>query len=86
MNITPALMTRHVNGAPSSYDIFSTVDLYKKMKFGLNYRIDETISLYSLFTTVKKLKFGLSYDINTSKITNANKKGSIELLLKYQWN
>jgi len=86
MDITPALMTRHVNGAPSSYDISSTVDLYKKMKFGLNYRIDETVSIYSLFTTVKKLKFGFSYDINTSKITNANKKGSVEFLLKYQWN
>ncbi len=85
LDITPALMSRHVNGAPSSYDVSSTLDLYKKMKFGLNYRIDETVSIYSLFTTVKKLKFGFAYDINTSKLTNANKKGSIEFILKYQW-
>ncbi len=85
LDITPALMSRHVNGAPTSYDVSSTLDLYKRMKFGLNYRIDETVSIYSLFTTVKKLKFGFAYDINASKITNANTKGSIEMILKYQW-
>lgn len=86
LDITPALMTRHVSGAPSSYDISSTLDLYEKIKIGANYRVEETVSIYTLFTTTKKLRFGFAYDFNASEIRDANTSGSLELILKYQWN
>jgi len=85
-DITPSVMVRHVEGAPTSYDVSATAALYKKVKAGINYRIDESLSLYTLFNVVKELRLGFAYDITTSKVNQVNDNGSLEFMFRYQFN
>lgn len=86
VSITPALMTRFVSGATATYDLSATVDYMDKIKGGLNYRWDESLSVYSLFSSKKNFKFGFSYNMNVSEIAKVNTHGSLELLLRYTWD
>ena len=83
--LTPAFMMRHVNGAPTSYDVSSTLKMYQKFSLGANYRLDETVSVYSLIKVMDKLKFGLAYDITTSEVDAVGADNSLELILKYKF-
>ena len=46
ISVTPAIMTRFVSGATATYDMSATVDYLNKIKGGLNYRWDESVSVY----------------------------------------
>ena len=83
--LTPAFMMRHVNGAPTSYDVSSTLKMYQKFNLGANYRLDEAISVYSLVKVIDKLKFGFAYDITTSEVDAVGANNSLELILKYKF-
>ena len=83
--LTPRVMMRTVDGAPTSYDVGASLDINKKLTAGTNFRIDETVSIYGLFRVIEKLKLGFAYDITTTDITNVNDSGSLELILKYQF-
>lgn len=83
--LTPRVMMRIVEGAPTSYDVGASLDIQKKFIAGTNYRVDEMISLYGLFQVVDKLKLGAAYDITTSDVNLVNDDGSLELILKYQF-
>jgi len=85
-DITPSVMVRHVEGAPTSYDVSATADLYQKVKAGINYRIDESLSLYTLFNVFKEVRLGFAYDITTSKVNQVNDNGSLEFMFRYQFN
>ena len=83
--LTPRVMMRSVEGAPTSYDVGASLDIQKKFIAGVNYRVDELTSFYGLFQVVDKLKLGAAYDITSSDVNLVNDDGSLELILKYQF-
>lgn len=84
VQLTPAIMHRSTQGAPSSTDINATL-AYSKMQVGMNYRVDELYSVFTLFDIVNNVRFGAAYDFTTSKINQVSNNGSLELLLRYQF-
>ena len=82
LQITPAIMYRNTNGAPSSTDINATAT-YNTIQAGMNYRVDEMYSIFGLFNIFENVKFGAAYDFTTSKINQINNNGSIEIMIKY---
>ena len=84
VQIIPAVMYRNTNGAPSSTDLNATVT-YNKIQAGMNYRIDEMYSIFTLFDIIDNVKFGAAYDFTTSKINQVNDNGSMEVLIRYQF-
>ncbi len=84
VKITPGFMYRSTEGAPSSTDINTTVD-YNNIQAGMNYRLDESYSIFTLFNMTKNLRFGAAYDFTTSEINDINNNGSIEMLIRYQF-
>ncbi len=84
VTITPAFMHRSTQGAPSSTDISATV-AYNNIQAGMNYRVDEMYSIYTLFDIMERVRFGAAYDFTTSKINQINNNGSIEMMIQYQF-
>lgn len=84
VKLTPALMHRSTQGAPSSTDINATVE-YNKIQAGMNYRVDEMYSVFTLFNVMDNVRFGAAYDFTTSKVNQINNNGSIEMLIRYQF-
>ena len=85
LTLTPRVMMRSVEGAPTSYDVGASLDIQKRFIAGVNYRVDELTSFYGLFQVVDKLKLGAAYDITSSDVNLVNDDGSLELILKYQF-
>ena len=85
LTLTPRGMLRTVQGAPTSYDVGASLDIQEKFLTGVNYRVDEMVSIYGLFQVVNKLKLGAAYDITTSDVNLVNDDGSLEFILKYQF-
>jgi len=83
VRITPAIMYRSTQGAPSSTDINATVS-YNTIQAGMNYRVDEMYSIFGMFNIFENVKFGAAYDFTTSKINQVNDNGSMEVLIKFQ--
>ena len=84
VKITPAFMHRSTQGAPSSTDISATVD-YNNITAGMNYRVNEMYSIFTLFDIMDNLRFGAAYDFTTSKVNQVNNNGSMEMLIQYQF-
>ncbi len=84
VQITPAFMHRSTKGAPSSTDISATVG-YNQIQAGMNYRLSEMYSVFTLFNIMDNLRFGAAYDFTTSKINQINNNGSLEMLIRYQF-
>ena len=85
LTLTPRVMMRSVQGAPTSYDVGASLDIQQKFLAGANYRVDETVAVYGLFQIIDKLKLGAAYDITTSDVNLVNDDGSLEFILKYQF-
>ena len=85
LTLTPRAMMRSVKGAPSSYDVGASLDIQERFLAGVNYRVDEMMSIYGLFQIVNNLKLGAAYDITTSDVNLVNDDGSLEFILKYQF-
>jgi hypothetical protein len=58
---------------------------YNKIQAGMNYRINEMYSVFTLFDIMQNVRFGAAYDFTTSKINQINNNGSIEMLIRYQF-
>jgi len=84
VQITPGVMYRNTDGAPSSTDLNATVT-YNKIQAGMNYRVDEMYSIFAMFNIIDNVKFGAAYDFTTSKINQVNDNGSMEIMIKYQF-
>ena len=84
VQITPGVMYRNTDGAPSSTDLNATVK-YNKIEAGMNYRVDEMYSIFTMFNIIDNVKFGAAYDFTTSKINQVNDNGSMEIMIKYQF-
>ncbi len=85
LSLMPRLMIRTVEGAPTSYDVGTSLDIQNKFQAGINFRVDEMTSFYLLLQVVDKLKLGAAYDMTTSDVNLVNDDGSLELILKYQF-
>jgi type IX secretion system PorP/SprF family membrane protein len=84
LRITPGIMHRNTEGAPPSTDINATVK-YKTIQAGMNYRIKEMYSIFTMFNIVENIQFGAAYDITASKISQVNDNGSMEVMIKFQF-
>jgi len=84
VQITPAIMYRNTDGAPSSTDLNATLK-YNNIEAGMNYRVDEMYSIFTLFNIIENVKFGAAYDFTTSKINQVNDNGSMEVMIRYQF-
>jgi type IX secretion system PorP/SprF family membrane protein len=85
MLITPTFMMRNVEGAPDSYDVGTFLDIQEKVIIGINYRIEEMSSIYTLLQIANKLKLGAAYDMTNSDLSLTDERGSLEFILKYQF-
>jgi len=83
--VTPMFMMRNVEGVPNSYDMGAAFDIHKKVIIGMNYRVKEMISSYTLLDVSDKLKFGVAYDVTMSDLYLVDQRGSIEFIFKYQF-
>ena len=83
--VTPMFMMRNVEGGPNSYDMGAAFDIHKKIIIGMNYRVKEMISSYTLLNVSDKLKFGVAYDVTMSDLYLVDQRGSIEFIFKYQF-
>jgi len=83
--VTPMFMMRNVEGVPNSYDMGAAFDIHKKIIIGMNYRVKEMISSYTLLNVSDKLKFGVAYDVTMSDLYLVDQRGSIEFIFKYQF-
>lgn len=84
--LTPAVMVRSISDTPVSYDVSATLDIIDKVKTGVNYRVDETLSFYTLMSIIDKVRFGFSYELASSKLADQdNNNGSLELMFRYQF-
>ena len=83
--VTPMFMMRNVEGVPNSYDMGAAFYIHKKVIIGMNYRVKEMISSYTLLDVSDKLKFGVAYDVTMSDLYLVDQRGSIEFIFKYQF-
>jgi type IX secretion system PorP/SprF family membrane protein len=83
--LSPAFMMRTVAGAPNSYDVSAILDIYDKVGFGTNYRLEEMVSIFSLVNLNKKIRLGFVYDFTTSDVNDVGADNSIELIVKYRF-
>lgn len=84
VKITPGIMYRNTDGAPPSTDISTIVD-YNSIQAGMNYRIDEMYSIFTLFNIFENVKFGAAYDFTTSSFNKVNDNGSMEIIIKFKF-
>lgn len=82
--LSPALMVRYLNENYISYDFSSTLEIHNRLQLGLNYRLDEMVSLFSITNLTRRFKVGFVYDFTLSKIRQVDSNGYIEFILKYQ--
>jgi type IX secretion system PorP/SprF family membrane protein len=83
LRVTPGVMHRNTQGAPPSTDINATVK-YNTIQAGMNYRINEMFSIFTMFNILENIQFGAAYDFTTSKLNQVNDNGSMEVMLKFQ--
>lgn len=77
--LTPSSMVRMLSGVSTSIDLTATAH-YKKIDFGVNYRLDESFTGFVYLDNLDFLSFGLGYEIPTSDI-NQYASGTFEILL-----
>lgn len=84
LTLSPAIMIRSTSGAPNSTDVNLTAD-YNDIKAGINYRIGEMYSVFTMFNIYENLKFGMAYDFIASDLNQINNNGSMEMMIRYQF-
>ena len=82
MTIKPSFMLRHVNGAPMSVDLNTTVYLSKQIGIGAGIRLNDSVSGLLQYFFKSGLYFGYSYDHSISKLNHFN-TGSHEIMIGY---
>ncbi|MEX0360333.1 MAG: type IX secretion system membrane protein PorP/SprF [Allomuricauda sp.] len=78
----PAVLTKHVAGAPFTLEILANFLLQEKGSLGVAYRYDDAISALAGFYLAKKFFIGYAYDYTVTGLDNYN-NGSHEIILKY---
>jgi type IX secretion system PorP/SprF family membrane protein len=80
----PSVISRMVEGAPSSSDLTGQFLFKDRFWAGASYRIDEAIALLASFQINEQLMIGYSYDFPTSNLHPFN-NGSHEFVISYDF-
>lgn len=79
----PAVLVKHVNGAPLIFDVSANFMLYDKFRLGVAYRWDDSISGLIGFQITPGLLINYAYDFSTTELQQFN-SGSHELMIRFE--
>jgi len=82
LKFSPSIMTRFVQGAPSSIDLTGTFDIQDKVELGGSYRLDDSFSALALIKLGDWMKLGYAYEFITSDVKYFS-DGSHEIMLRF---
>ncbi len=78
----PAFLLKSVVGAPIIVDLSANFMFYEKLRLGLSYRWDDSVSGLAGFQLTPQLLLGYSYDYTTTELQRFN-TGSHEITLRF---
>lgn len=78
----PAFLVKAVAGAPLIADLSANFMFHEKLRLGLSYRWDDSVSGLAGFQLSPQLLLGYSYDYTTTELQRFN-TGSHELVLRF---
>ncbi|PCI33060.1 MAG: hypothetical protein COB60_08455 [Flavobacteriaceae bacterium] len=81
----PSIMMRYVKGAETAFDLSATFEFNKKISAGINYRIDESVSVFTMLKVLDTMQFGLGYEKATAIINDYTGTGTFEALLRFRF-
>ncbi|MCF6279167.1 MAG: type IX secretion system membrane protein PorP/SprF [Flavobacteriaceae bacterium] len=85
LKLKPSAMVKAAMGAPVSIDLSANALINDKIEFGLNYRLDDSVSaMIGVFVT-EDMRIGYAYDYTTSNFGQFN-SGSHEIMLLFDFN
>lgn len=79
----PALLVKHVEGAPLSVDLSANFLFNERFRLGLAYRWDDSVSGLVGFQISKNMLIAYAYDYTTTELSNYN-SGTHELTLRFE--
>ena len=82
LKFKPALLTKHVAGAPITVDVSANFLLKERFVLGVAYRYDDAISALAGFHLAKSFFIGYAFDYSLTGLQSYN-DGSHEIILKY---
>lgn len=85
LKLKPSTMIKAVAGAPLSVDVSANLLVEEKFEFGLNYRIDDSVSAMVGFQVNDDFRIGYAYDHTLTRFGNFN-SGSHEIMLFFNFN
>jgi len=78
----PAFLVKSVSGAPLIVDLSANFMFYEKLRLGVSYRWDDSVSGLAGFQLTPQLLLGYSYDYTTTELQRFN-TGSHEVTLRF---
>ncbi|GGG38162.1 membrane protein [Dokdonia pacifica] len=78
----PAFLVKAVSGAPLIADLSANFMFYEKLRLGVSYRWDDSVSGLAGFQLTPQLLLGYSYDYTTTDLQRFN-TGSHEIVLRF---
>lgn len=78
----PAFLVKSVTGAPIIVDLSANFMFYEKLRLGLSYRWDDSVSGLAGFQLTPQLLLGYSYDYTTTELQRFN-TGSHEITMRF---
>ncbi|CAZ96130.1 type IX secretion system membrane protein PorP/SprF [Zobellia galactanivorans] len=82
LKFKPAILTKHVAGAPITVDVSGNFLIKETLALGLAYRYNDAISALAGLHISKSFFLGYAYDYSTTGLKSYN-DGSHEIILKY---
>ncbi len=82
---TPSLMMRYVDGAEAAFDVSAAFDIIEKVNVGVNYRIDESVSVFAMLKVIDQMQLGLAYEKSTVVTNEFTGTGTFEALLRFRF-
>ena len=82
--VKPSVMLRYVNGAPTSLDLTTMVQIDTNFELGGMYRTDKAYAAMSTIRLSKRLVFGYAYEMST-RPTLASARNTNEILLQFKF-
>lgn len=82
LKFKPAILTKHVAGAPITWDVSTNFLIQEKLALGLGYRYDDALSALAGFHVSPSFFLGYAYDYSVAGLKSYS-DGSHEIILKY---
>ncbi len=79
----PAFLVKHVNGSPISVDLSANFLLLEKLRLGVSWRWDDSISGLVGFQVSRNILISYAYDYTTTELQEFN-SGSHEISLRFE--